>query len=195
MEALNLIDGKGFPKSVRVAVNKLIVLANRPWLVQFEDVPSASFLDSDENVVLVLPRSIGAGGGSLAGGFKCTSFSATLIRVFFGTLKAQSFTYVPTGMHPGDSPVFTVARVGSAGFVMLEVAVKNNGDTHDGEVDTVQIICFSDIPDDTETKFYQPLGSYSADGNVTPGGEGNGIGDQAFNLCGGLGGYGEFWRA
>lgn len=190
MTPLEYISEKGFPASLRRLLNRCASRLNRLWLIQFEDTPSAKVMESEESVTLIFPRNMGNGGRSLPGGFKCVDFNGALIRVFFGTLKAQSSIYIPDGMSPGDSPIFTIAKVGPDGYVTLEVKVDE-----DGEIDTVEIKCFSAPPDDTETESYLALGSYSADGNVTPGGDGNGQGDQSFELCGGPGGEAKFWKA
>ncbi len=135
-----------------------------------------------------------ARGGSLPGSFKCEAFG-DLIRVYFGTVKdvLGGSIVVPDDMHPGDSPIFTIAKVGDVGFVALEVEVWNAGDANDATIKRAKIKCFASPPADAEPKFYASLGSYSSDGNVTPGGAGSGIGDQNFLMCGGLGGNAEFW--
>ncbi len=134
------------------------------------------------------------GSASIAGSFKAVAFG-DVIRVYFGTVKdvLGGRIVIPDGMHVGDLPIFTVAKVGTSGVVVLEVEVFNDDDANDATIKAAKIKCFASPPSDGEPKFYAPLGSYSSDGNVTPGGAGSGIGDQNFLLCGGLGGSGEFW--
>lgn len=192
MVPLDYVSEDGFPASVRRLLNQCASRLNRNWDINFEDVPEAKILESDEKVSLIFPRSL-MGGGSLPGGFKCASNGAK-IRVFLGIVQ----NILPSGMSLGDSPPYLIAPVGVSGRVCLGVVVSTLGDANDGLPISAFIQCFVAMPDDTLSTYYWTLGTYTVTGgnaSVTPGGEGNGIGDQSFNLCGGLGGNAEFWRA
>jgi hypothetical protein len=159
----------------------------------------------DENGIIELhPETFGGGGGfSRPGGFMCEA-SGSGIRVYLGLLNSIS----PEGMTLGDVAPFVIAPAGADGKVCLEVEVYDDsgeGDTGDfaepGSIRTVKIKCFADgdsSADDTDTKFYLALGTYGHLGGtllVTPGGQGNGVGDQSFELCGGLGGTAQWGPA
>lgn len=144
---------------------------------------------------------VGGAGVVVNGGFKCVAAkdgADNVIRVYLGLL-TNCADPLPAGMSLGDVPPYTIAPDGDDGYVVLGVTVSDVGDEHDGE----PLSCFIDVnettvPPNTDTVFYLPIGTYATDGAsfvVTPGGAGNGVGDQQFQLCGGLGGTPEFWPA
>lgn len=131
----------------------------------------------------------GAAGGSGPGGFKCAvSDSGDRIRVYYGTVNSLA----ASGMVPGDTSPLTLSPDGADGQVYVAVTAGDTGGGIWGAV-SVEVQCFHSPPADEtpENTFYQACGSYAAVGLglvVTPGGAGQGIGDQRFELCGGAGG-------
>lgn len=178
-----------WPVNLRQTVNWLADRANRELTVQFEDVQSPKFIVSEENIILVLPKFLSGGNSGVAGGFKCQD-AGTAIRVYFATVN----NVIPDGMSVGDAPPLFVDKFGSSGVVCLGVIVKTGSGIEDGEIDSAFLECFATVPDDAEPIFYLVIGSYSGS-SVTPGGMGSGVGDQQFNLCGGLGGTPEWGPA
>ena len=93
------------------------------------------------------------------------------------------------GMAPGDAPPFYLSPVGS-GVVVLKVTVDEDGYLPYGS--GREVLTAAAVPDDTDDEFHLTLGTFGTDADgvfrVTPGGQGNGVGDQSFELCGGPGG-------
>lgn len=63
------INRKGFPRDVIEAVNELVDLQNRPWVVQYKTDSAdykAEVIEDPERVTILLPRNPGgtSGGGS-----------------------------------------------------------------------------------------------------------------------------------
>jgi len=111
-----------------------------------------------------------------------------IIRVFYGVVNSIT----PSGMYFGDVPPYTLSPSFSSGVICLAVTVDSLGAAISAAIQQ-----FSSMPTDAEPVFYLQLGSYSTSGglSVTPGGAGNGVGDQSFVLCGGPGGTAEFGPA
>lgn len=178
-----------WPIPVRKAVNTLIDRLDRNLMVQISNDPDAPyFLQDEDSVYLILPPTIFSG-SSGAGGFKCEA-SGSDIRVYYGTVN----TIVPAGMSFGDVPPFLIAPGHTSGVVCLGVIVGTTGPDA-GIAQSAEIVTFAAMPADAEPEFYLPLGSFdSSTGSliVTPGGAGNGVGDQWFELCGLLGGTAQF---
>lgn len=124
-------------------------------------------------------------------GFKCTR-SGDRIRVHFGHVS----NVIPAGMNMGDDPPFTVAPTGSFGVVCLVVTAGEIGETGAVGPISASIATFSDPPFDLDPTYYLLIGSYSTGPNgLIVASDGNGVGYQQFELCGGFGGQPKWWRA
>lgn len=155
----------------------------------------ARWIQGGVNTVLAFdPSRLGSGDAIAPGGFKCEK-SSTLIRVYYAAVSGVT----PAGMIFGDVPPFTVTPVGGSGVVCLAVTAGDTGDGIWGAV-SAEVACFGGMPSDgsPDNTYYLQLGSYNTSGGglvVTPGGMGNGVGDQIFVLCGGEGGTPEWGPA
>lgn len=152
-------------------------------------VPGAGIVITDADGrgrLITATGSAGAGGGTPRG-FKCTATkdgATDAVLVKYGIVNS----IIPDGMSPGDVPPYVIDKVGSNGFTCLGVVVGDVGDPDEGVAVSAFIQCFADtMPDDTDTIFYQQIGSYATtDGTLTVETDGDGIGYQRFELCGGL---------
>ncbi len=171
----------------------------RAWAWQMKDVLDAHQIggSSDGSIVFnelaqgidmcVAPWVLNGLGGSLPGGFKVEKSVANM-RVRYGVVNSIT----PSGMTEGDAPPFIIAPSGLTGSLYIAVTT---GDTGGGVIGAISADIVSPVGDPLDDNpagvYYQPIGSYThVDGFLvcTPGGQGNGIGDQRFELCGGAGG-------
>lgn len=175
----------------------LYKLAVRAWEIRFEEVREPRVEQTEDKIVFIFPISLSRG-TIINGGFKCVPILdgfAQRIRVYYGTVSGLA----PAGMVFGDTAKKIVAPVGESGVVVLRVDTNDDGVLPD-EPGYRFIECKASMPpQNTPAKsYYLQIGSYgTVDGKltVTPGGLGNGVGDQWFGLCGGKGGEPQFGPA
>lgn len=190
------VSEDGYPASVRRLANWSAAQWDRIFEVTYEDTVSPKILLSDEKFSIILPKRGFGNGNVVNGGFKNVA-SGMKIRVYLGLVNS----ILPLGMTLGDVTPLLVDPIRTSGYTTIKVTVYDDSDPvgHDpGSINTVEIKVFEDAPDDTDTEFYLAIGTYgTTDGNlvVTPGGDGSGVGDQSFKLCGGFGGDPEWGPA
>jgi hypothetical protein len=77
------------------------------------------------------------------------------IRVVGGTIAGE----LPTGMSPGDDPVFELTGLEDSGYVLAKVSFTSST----GEVTNREIIKSSDVPGDEDGVIHIVIGSWSID--------------------------------
>lgn len=79
------------------------------------------------------------------------------LRVVGGTVAGE----LPTGMSPGDDPIFELSGLGSSGYILAKVTYTPTT----GEVTAREIIKQSEIPGEAEGVIHVVIGSWSIDGD------------------------------
>lgn len=110
MDKIPQINENGWPKSLRRAVNWLIRRSNRQWTVQTEDVDSATFQMSEENVILVLPK---FGVASLTGEKLIEVTGEDGDYIVGRTVLPATGTYIPVGIRADDADTWSYQKVDS----------------------------------------------------------------------------------
>lgn len=101
------------------------------------------------------------------------------IRIVYGTVNSMT----PDVFSLGDNPNYTF-EPGGNGFAWIKVIVSTDPETA-GHVDSVEVHYGTDLPEDTETEFYQQIGSYVTMDDQLQVAQAI-AGSQWFQLCNGL---------
>lgn len=175
------LDEKKWPRSVRSAVNWCIRILKRPKRVKFGNVVSPRWEDGENEEVITLPMRL-SGDGSTSNDFSLYSAADGKIGVKNGTVSGTGFSGLPDGMTEGGTPAYEFVPSGSAGYVYLIVTAT----AETGSITSVTIGSAAEVPDDTDTIGYWPLGDYSVTSGVVSIGSGvQGQGSKAYEYCGG----------